>query len=542
MTEDDIRQQPDVARAIPFVRAIAVFLLIAGALTCCWISRNWIITWDAAVMHYVSFLIDHGMRPYTDITDSNMPGAYLAERFAIRVFGSGDVAWHLYDLALDLLLTVSMIVIARPYDWRGGLYGGLMFTVLHASDGPKFAGEREQVMTSLLLAALAMLLTSLRRHRALWMLPAGFLLGLAIDVKPTVLPLAACFLVAVVLVHRRQSRAPLRSVAFLILGLSVAGALVLIFLLRFHAIASFLFVTERLLPSYVALQQLGFGVLTRMLLPINLLLLLPLGLLLAVRRRWNYEHWLILASLAFGAISYYAQRKGYPYHRYPFLAVLLLLLGTEFFSGLGRGRLATYVSSAGLLLTCALSLPHYVHMTSLASRAEFSEAMSQRLSLDLASLGTQQLQSEVQCFDLTYGCFSALYHDGILQATGYTGDLLLFSPSPSPAATYYRDRFWKLFQSHPSEVIVLGNQWFQGANTYEKLDTWPLFRDALTLHYTPAISRSFSVDGTPLQTPNSQLPAYRIYIRNGSPLLATAKDLCRLVPSPATDTCSTPAR
>lgn len=493
-------------------------------------------------MHYVTFLIDHGMRPYADITDSNMPGAYLAESFSIKVFGSGDVGWRAYDVALDLLLTASMIVIARPYDWRGGLYGGLMFTVLHASDGPKFAGEREQVMTTLLFAALAMLLTALRGYRPLWLLPAGFLLGLSIDIKPTVLPLAGCFVAAVWFLLRRQGHAAARDVAFLLLGLLAAGGLVFLFLFHFRAVGSFLFVTGRLLPSYVALQQFGYGVLTRLLLPINLLLLVPFGLLLAVRRRWNYEQWLVLVGLAFGAMSYYAQRKGYPYHRYPFLAFLLLLLGIEFFSGLRRKGVAPYVASGGLFLTCALSLPHYVRMTLQNTRADFSQDMSRRLALDLASLGTQQLQSEVQCFDLTYGCYSALYHDGILQATGYTGDLLLFSPSPSSAVTYYRERFRKLFESHPFEVIVFGNQWFQGENTYTKLDSWPLFRNVLATSYTPALSRSFSVDGTPARLLDSQLPAYRIYIRNGSPLLAPAKDLCKRVTSPVTETCSTPAQ
>ncbi len=539
---DEALTQPDANRAIRLVGTLAVFLLIAAALLSCWFSRHWIITWDAAVMHYVSFLIDHGMRPYTDITDSNMPGAYLAEKFAIRVFGSGNLAWRLYDISLDLLLTASMVVIARPYDWRGGLYGGLMFTVLHASDGPKFAGEREQVMTTLLLAALALLLSSLRRSRPLFMLPAGLLLGLAVTIKPTVLPLAACFGVAAVWVLYRRRKLALQAVAALAAGFALAAALALLFLLHFQAVGSFFFVLRRLLPSYVALQQLGFGTLARLLLPLNLLLLMPFGLLLAMRRRWTHEHWLILTGLAFGAISYFAQRKGYPYHRYPFLAFLLLLLGTEFFTGLSRDKLSASLATAGLLLTCALSLPHYVRMTGRNTRMDFSQVMSARLSQDLASLGARSLESRVQCFDLTYGCYSALYHDRIVQATGYTGDLLLFSPTPSAAATYYRDRFWQIFESRPFEVIVFGNQWFQGENTYAKVATWPLFRNDLEANYTAVLSRSFSVDGTPPRTDNGQLPAYRLYIRNGSPLLQRAKNLCQQVPPLTTDTCSAPAR
>ena len=37
-------------------------------------------------MHYVVFLLKHGLKPYREISDNNMPGAYFTEAVAMRIF------------------------------------------------------------------------------------------------------------------------------------------------------------------------------------------------------------------------------------------------------------------------------------------------------------------------------------------------------------------------------------------------------------------------------------------------------------------------
>ena len=59
-------------------------------------------------MHYVNFLMSHGLQPYSQITDNNLPGAYLIESWAMHVFGGGDLAWRIYDFFLLGVLTLSM--------------------------------------------------------------------------------------------------------------------------------------------------------------------------------------------------------------------------------------------------------------------------------------------------------------------------------------------------------------------------------------------------------------------------------------------------
>ena len=48
---------------------------------------HWPMVWDTPIMHYVNFLMSRGLRPYSEITDMNLPGCYLTERWGMAVFG-----------------------------------------------------------------------------------------------------------------------------------------------------------------------------------------------------------------------------------------------------------------------------------------------------------------------------------------------------------------------------------------------------------------------------------------------------------------------
>jgi hypothetical protein len=42
--------------------------------------------------------MEHGFVPYRDIPDIIMPGTYIIEGWAMRLFGGSDLAWRIYDL------------------------------------------------------------------------------------------------------------------------------------------------------------------------------------------------------------------------------------------------------------------------------------------------------------------------------------------------------------------------------------------------------------------------------------------------------------
>ena len=73
----------------------------------------------------------------------------------------------------------------------------------------------------------------------------------------------------------------------------------------------------------------------------------------------------------------------------------------------------------------------------------------------------------------------------------------------SPVVAKFRDGFWDEIISNPPSVIVLSNECFNRAPTFDKLKTWPKFNDYLAAHYQPVIERQIRADDR----------AYRIYVR-----------------------------
>ena len=348
-------------RAVTLLRALLLLVLAAGVVFYIATSLRWPLLVDAPVMHYVRFLMDHGFEPYRTITDNNMPGSYLTEGWAMHLFGPTDLAWRVYDLFLLAVITASMVVITRPVDWLAGVYAGGFFTLMHASEGPNLAGEREQVMTALLLAAIAILFTAVRNHRPALLLAFGFFAGLAASIKPTTPPFILLLAVIVLVVVHRRKLSPLPYFFWATLGLSLAFSLDLGFLLLHHAVQPFLFVVRVITPAYVSLRHPGWGMLLAHAVPSNLLLIVPFALVaFLLHRRWNWERWVLHLGVLARAFSFFAQQKGFLHHRYLLVSFLLLLVGLELLPALRRHGLARWAGAAGILLTLLVSLPHYL--------------------------------------------------------------------------------------------------------------------------------------------------------------------------------------
>jgi hypothetical protein len=466
------------------------------------LTWRWPLVWDAQVMHYANFLIRHGFAPYRDISDMNLPGSYVMEGTAMRIFGGGDVAWRFYDFSLLGMMTASMIVIALPYDWIAGLLAGVMFALIHASEGPQNGGQRDEAMTALLLLGYALLFLSIR-YRKIWgMLGFGLALGLASSIKPTTAPLAAVLLGMAGWKLRNDGARAATYVWMGLLGIILGGAPAVLFLLHYHSVGAFLEITRTVTPYYATLQHETVGYLIQKLLP-KAALTLPFALLAAATNRtWkNWERGALLLGVAAGAFSYFAQRKGFLYHRYMFVAFLLLWMGIELLLAMRRTGWARAAGIAGLALGGLIFPPLYVaRLRTIVAVNHYSTALEH----DLMQLGGTSLDRRVQCLDLVDGCLNALYHDGLVQATGSMGDLLYFSRTDGPVVASYRARFWEELGRNPPAVIVVSNEWFNEASSFDKLATWPEFAAYLESGYRLVVERSF---------PDEFSDAYRIYVR-----------------------------
>jgi len=201
-------------------------------------------------MHYVVFLLHHGFKPYSEISDMDMAGAYLTEAWAMRVFGTSDLAWRIYEFFLLALLAGSMVIVTLPCDWVAGVYGAGVFIAMRAGEGPRQAVERDEVIAVLLMVRFAALFTAVRERLSWLTLLFGLTAGLAVCIKPTFLPLLAALLCLVALVLRGRKIPVFAYLAWAILGLAIAGSLNLGFLLRYDVLKDFIFVVRKVIPAY----------------------------------------------------------------------------------------------------------------------------------------------------------------------------------------------------------------------------------------------------------------------------------------------------
>ena len=524
-TQDLAYQQTEPARetavgSLTPVRVGVILAFCAGILAYIITSWHWPLIWDMQVIHYVSFLIDRGWAPYRQIGDMNMPGAYLVEGWALHFFGSSDLGWRLYDFTLSGVLIAAMIAIARRYDWLAGLVAGGTFMLTHGAEGPRNAGQRDQVMAVALMAGYAFCFEALRRRKTWPMLFFGLAVALAAAIKPT-LALAGPLLLALAVVELRREKVPVgRYVLWSLGGFAAVAVIVVGFLLRHGSMRAFIFLFTGIFPHYLTLAEASWPHLLKTTLQPPILLYFLCAVAVAfLHRAWrNWEQRALLLGIALGAINYYGQRKGFFQHRYTMTVFVVLWASIQIFLALRARGPARWIASGGLAMIVLFYVPRNVYwMRTWPSHDEFSATLER----DLEILGPQRLQNNVQCLDIVDGCLNALYHLKIVQSTGSTGDLLLFQPVDSPIVEAAREAFANTIRSNPPAVFVLGNWQFGAHRTFHKIEAWPAFASFLKGQYIEVNERQFREPNAPASQggPGSNDAAYRIYIQRGSPLV-----------------------
>ena len=491
-------------RQVSRFRLVCIAVLFAAAGCYGVFTIHWPWMHDDQVFHYGVFLIRHGKVAYKDINDMNMPGCYLMERWAMDIFGGGDLGWRFYEFTLLGAMTLAACVIARPYDWMAGLVAGVLFAIFHGIDGGAMATEREEVITVLVLVGYAFQFVAVRRGRAVLMLPFALSVGMAVLIKPTAALFAIALLLFTYFVLKRRGQSPTPYLLYSVAGFAIVFAVLLSFLLP-QSLGPFLFIERQALPYYASFAPVAWGTLVKNSLPAPFLFFLPAAVLLAIANRGhaNWEIWAIRAGVVLGALSYFVQRKGYTYHRYSFLAFALLWFSVECAIAIkAKGWLRNF-GVLGIAVAVLVVLPPRVNR--LRHERHNANPLADQLQVDLQRLGGSSLQNRVQCLDMVTGCYRALYRLGLVQSTGVMGDLVLFAPDDGDVVPYYRRIFWDDMHSNPPQVIVLSSERFGVTYSFDKLNAWPQFRDYLNSAYTLDVSRSFgSFDGNVL--------AYRIYV------------------------------
>ncbi|MDQ2833372.1 MAG: hypothetical protein M3Y50_06410 [Acidobacteriota bacterium] len=507
----------------------------------------WPLMGDAGLMHYIVFLMDHGMAPYRDIVDPNLPATLMIESAVMHGFGGGSLVWRLFDLGLLAVTGAAMLSIARPYGWFAGLFAASLFALVHGRDGVMMLGQRDLTMTACLTISYAFLFAALRGRRGVWsiawrMAAFGFFCAAAGMIKPSVALLPVVLVVMAAVRLRRRGQRWLGPVLFSTAGALVPIVLCLVWVWRRQAGAAFFAMLFELIPYFAHLgaRSLGHLVLHSIygvLLPVVLVWAVMVGLQVWVWKvDWlSWERAALLVGMCFGLASFYMQRKGYPYHRYPSEAFLLLLAGIEFtsvFHGrLGRGEaseskprrhwgdrrvLLERLAAAGILLGTVLVAGG---CTAHALRQDWrNHEFDSMLQADLNRLGGHALDGRVQCLDMGDGCIPTLYNMRMVQATGFLYDCYMFSTVEGAERERYREAFWKAIAQRPPEVFVVTSNDCEiypekPSYHYQKMGRWPQFEQYLMANYRLEAERVPPHMVNTGSSPSKPL-GYRIYVWN----------------------------
>lgn len=476
--------RPEFGLSPRLERAIGITFclwLIACVIAFIAISARWPLVGDVTYLHYVVFLMHHGMAPYRDIIDMNLPGTYMLEGSVMAMLGKGSLGWRIYDLLLVFIVSRSIFAILKPYKRLATISAATLFLMVHAQDGEIMAGERDFAGAVFLLAATALLFVSLRRPRISHALIVAFgiLTGAAITIKPTVVLVALCLLIWSAVTTHRRSTSPLPFIASALAGCALPIVGTVLFLVRHNALTAFREALHGLIPYHASLAHKSFG----FLIGHSISPLLPLFLLWLViaitRSSFDSERIALLLCTVAGLLSYLLQQKGFAYQRYPFLAFLLVLMAGDFAKLVKFRTPIRLIGVAGFLTTaifCTIFLARLAHF----DRGE----PDRPLLHDLQSLNVADRQ--IQCMDTAGSCIDNLYAGQIVQSTGFLYDCYLLDGT-NPVARDLRRRFWQAIDRNPPRLIVVTDSvCYDPVPTFDKFSKWPEFSTWLAANYTLA--------------------------------------------------------
>lgn len=468
--------------AIALALCLAVF--VAG-------TMRWPFVYDAALIRYANFLMQHHLAPYRDIQDYNLPGSYFFDWLVTHTLGLSALAWRIYDLLLTAIAGIAIFRIARPYSRFAGFFAAAMFALFHARDGIGQSGQRDLLITTLVLLGITIALRRSSRpslNAALF----GLSIGIAATVKPTAI-------VALPLLLLTEQPKRWRTIAATLAGFLVAPIAALLWLWHMHALAAFWRTLTQMIPLHARLGNLGLWPLFTRCLTASHLTLLILALLLAFTthepalRRLRP---LLGAGMLYGLISYFVQAKGYPDHRYPFAAFLFLFAAVEFTCALRSPGYRRCLGILGLVFGTVLSALSMVR----AVRDRWPAEPVASLTRDLNALGGPALSGRVQCFDTIDGCIETLYNMRLVQSTGFVYDEFLFAdpnsltPRERPIqATLRNDLLHQLTAAPPQAIIVTPRLFPLGPDRYAKLDRWAALTGLLDHCYHLQAQRDFPI-------------------------------------------------
>jgi hypothetical protein len=419
----------------------------------------------------------------------NAPGVYLIHLAVLRVLGSGDAAWRAFDLAWLAATSGALSLFVAPFGRVAAAAAALLFAVYHLAGGAWQAGQRDFLMTPLLvLAALGVArwveTGSAPRSRGLTTLAAGGLAaGAAVSVKPHALVFAAAL--ALLVAVRGGARRPL---AVWLAGLALVPAAVVGWVAWLGGLPDWVaIVREYLVPLYSGLGEPGRWHVHRW--PVWVALVPGVAASLAwsaTRGPLGIRHLLGLTGLGYGLLHYVGQGKGWEYHLYPLAAFACLLLVAELDAIVRHPRHVLAASLVASLVAVTIVLGIRGAEAGDAAWIRDKERTVGRLAADLAARLAPG--DRVQVLDTTGGGLHALLRLGVRQPTRFIYDFHFFHDLDHPTIRALRAELVTALEAAPPRLIVLFvDGWPAGG--VERVRTFPALAERLARAYEEVARR-----------------------------------------------------
>lgn len=227
-------------------------------------SLSWRMVHDTPNLHYVAWLIDaHGLAPYRDIFEANLPGIYLFHLAIGKTAGYGDIAFRAVDTLWLLALLALVWALMRRFGRLVGWAAAVLFGLTYLQQGPDLSLQRDYLGLLPIMLAIVLATAPAWERRRVTPLLAGLLFGLAAAIKPQLLVGLPLLLIYGLVSDqtgrpfswRRALGWSVRAIALTAVGVAIPVGLSLFWVWQEGAWAGFVDLFRNYLPLYLQLGK-----------------------------------------------------------------------------------------------------------------------------------------------------------------------------------------------------------------------------------------------------------------------------------------------
>jgi hypothetical protein len=161
-------------------RSTGTLLVLAGSAIVLACTLTYPFNNDNTLYAYMAQLLLHGHLPYIGSWDQNFPGIVFIQAIGQLLFGSSQLAFHIYDILLQLVgLYLIIRLLTRIHSWKAGALAAILCALYFVQAGFWMSGERDTYVTVLIVGAALVVVTEGSA------LIVGVLVALAFLIRPT---------------------------------------------------------------------------------------------------------------------------------------------------------------------------------------------------------------------------------------------------------------------------------------------------------------------------------------------------------------------